>query len=184
MGVPNILTKLPLIAILVIVTLTQTYAQDSSQDYLNAHNRARSNVGVSALRWDANLANYAQNYLNGFKGSCDMVHSGGPYGENLAWGYPDLTGTAAVKMWVDEWPNYDYNSNSCVGGQCLHYTQVVWRNTARVGCAKVKCNNGGGTLISCNYDPRGNYIGQRPYDISPFAVPLSFKHVKEVVVEN
>ncbi|KAJ6302652.1 hypothetical protein OIU77_016689 [Salix suchowensis] len=92
-----------------------------------------------------------------------MVHSGGPYGENLAWGSPDLAGTAAVKMWADERANYDYNSNSCVGGECLHYTQVVWRNSVRLGCAKVRCSNGG-AIISCNYDPPGNYNGQRPFE--------------------
>jgi pathogenesis-related protein 1 len=65
-------------------------------------------------------------------------------------------------MWVDEKPNYDYASNSCVGGECLHYTQVVWRNTLRIGAAKVRCNNGG-TIIVMNYDPPGNYVGQKPY---------------------
>uniref|UniRef100_A0A6N2LW05 SCP domain-containing protein n=1 Tax=Salix viminalis TaxID=40686 RepID=A0A6N2LW05_SALVM len=89
------------------------------------------------MRWDNTVAAFARNYINGLAGSCRMVHSGGPYGENLAWGSPDLAGTAAVKMWVDERANYDYNSNSCVGGQCLHYTQVVWRNSVRLGCAKI-----------------------------------------------
>ncbi|KAK9988777.1 hypothetical protein SO802_029016 [Lithocarpus litseifolius] len=65
-------------------------------------------------------------------------------------------------MWVAEKPKYDYNSNSCVGGECHHYTQVVWSNSVRLGCAKVRCNNGA-TIISCNYDPPGNYVNQRPY---------------------
>lgn len=33
-------------------------------------------------------------------------HSGGPYGENLAAGYP--TPEAAVKAWYDENTQYDY----------------------------------------------------------------------------
>ena len=28
--------------------------------------------------------------------------------------------------------------------------------------AKVRCSNGG-TIISCNYDPPGNYVNQHPY---------------------
>ncbi|KAJ0077824.1 hypothetical protein Patl1_37279 [Pistacia atlantica] len=56
------------------------------------------------------------------KGSCDLDHSMGPYGENLAEGYGNLNGVDAVKMWVSEKPNYDYASNSCVGDECLHYT--------------------------------------------------------------
>lgn len=91
-----------------------------------------------------------------------ILISGGPYGENLAWGSGDLSGTAAVNMWVAEKSKYDYNANSCVGGECRHYTQVVWTNSVRLGCAKVRCNSGG-TIISCNYDPPGNYVNQRPY---------------------
>ena len=139
-----------------------TLAQDSKEDYLNAHNAARADVGVPSLTWDDTVAAYAQNYANQRIGDCNLVHSGGKYGENIAWGSADLSGTDAVKMWVDEKANYDYNSNSCVGGQCGHYTQVVWRNSVRLGCAKVRCNNGG-TFIGCNYDPPGNYVGQKPY---------------------
>ncbi|KAM3694806.1 hypothetical protein ACB098_07G082700 [Castanea mollissima] len=137
-------------------------AQNSPADYVNAHNAARAQVGVGAITWDANLATFAQNYANQHKGDCRLVHSGGPYGENLAGSTGDLTGTAAVNLWVAEKSKYDYNSNSCVGGVCGHYTQVVWRKSVRLGCAKVRCNNGG-TFIGCNYDPPGNFVGQRPY---------------------
>nr|POE94861.1 pathogenesis-related protein 1 [Quercus suber] len=117
---------------------------------------------VPPLKWDENVAAYAQNYANQRIGDCNLVHSGGSYGENIAWGSTDLSGTDAVDMWVSEEPNYDHSLNSCVGGECLHYTQVVWRNSVHIGCAKVRCNNGG-TFIGCNYDPPNNYIGERPY---------------------
>ncbi|KAK7246656.1 hypothetical protein RIF29_41526 [Crotalaria pallida] len=114
-------------------------AQDSQEDYLNAHNIARSLVNVPKLVWDETLAAFAHNYADERKGDCNLVHSGGGglYGENIAMSTSDMSGTDAVKMWVDEEPNYDYNSNSCVADQCLHYTQVVWGNTLRIGCAKV-----------------------------------------------
>ncbi|KAJ6670266.1 CYSTEINE-RICH SECRETORY PROTEIN-RELATED [Salix viminalis] len=143
-------------------TIPLSLAQNSQQDYLNAHNNARAQVGVGNMVWDNNVAAYANNYVQRLKGDCRLVHSGGPYGENLAGSTGDLSGSAAVKMWVDEKPKYDYNSNSCVGGECRHYTQVVWRKSVRLGCAKARCNNGG-TIISCNYDPRGNYVNERPY---------------------
>ncbi|KAJ1434853.1 Pathogenesis-related protein 1-like, SCP domain [Sesbania bispinosa] len=165
-----------LIAIAISSQMIMCYGQDSAQDYLDAHNRARSEVGVGPMSWDANVASYAETYVNTLRGSCELVHSGGPYGENLAWSSGDLSGTAAVDMWVAEKPNYDYDSNSCVGGECGHYTQVVWSNSVRLGCAKVQCDDGSSTIISCNYDPPGNFIDQRPFDISPFQVPLSFKH--------
>ncbi|XP_038683457.1 pathogenesis-related protein 1-like isoform X1 [Tripterygium wilfordii] len=138
-------------------------AQDSPQDYVNAHNAARAQVGVGPIRWDDDVAAYAQNYSNRHRGDCRLEHSGGQYGENLAGSSGDLTGTAAVNLWVDEKSYYDYDSNSCDAGRvCGHYTQVVWRNSVRLGCAKVRCNNGG-TFITCNYDPPGNYNNQRPY---------------------
>ncbi|KAK7328037.1 hypothetical protein VNO77_22131 [Canavalia gladiata] len=147
-----------------VIVSDVAYAQDSPADYVNAHNAARSQVGVPNLAWDETVAAFATNYANQRKGDCQLVHSGGGgrYGENLAMSTGDMSGTAAVKLWVDEKSHYDYNSNSCVGGECGHYTQVVWKNSVRLGCAKVKCNNGG-TFITCNYAPPGNYIGQRPY---------------------
>ncbi|KAG4948355.1 hypothetical protein AAZX31_15G060300 [Glycine max] len=149
---------------LVMIVSHVANAQDSPADYVNAHNAARSEVGVQNLAWDDTVAAFAQNYANQRKGDCQLIHSGGggQYGENLAMSTGDLSGTDAVKLWVDEKSNYDYNSNSCVGGECLHYTQVVWRDSVRLGCAKVACDNGG-TFITCNYAPPGNYVGQRPY---------------------
>ncbi|KAJ3700413.1 hypothetical protein LUZ61_004118 [Rhynchospora tenuis] len=101
------------------------------------------------------------------KGDCALIHSGGPYGENLAWSSgKDYSTTDAVKSWVNEKDNYDYSTNTCVEGQqCGHYTQVVWRKSVKLGCAKVACDNDAGTFIICNYDPPGNYAGERPYEM-------------------
>ncbi|XP_028777935.1 pathogenesis-related protein 1-like [Neltuma alba] len=152
-------SKLPFPFFFFVLFAIMACAQDSPRDYVNAHNAARSQVGVPNIVWDDTVAAYARNYANQRKANCQLVHSRGRYGENLA---GSMTGTDAVKLWVDEKAKYDHNSNSCVGGECRHYTQVVWKNSIRVGCAKVRCNNGG-TFIGCNYDPPGNYEGQRPY---------------------
>ncbi|EEF40265.1 basic form of pathogenesis-related protein 1 [Ricinus communis] len=143
--------------------ILSSHAQNLPQDYINAHNAARAAVGVGPMTWDNTVAAYAQNYANQRINDCRLVHSGGRYGENIAWSSGDLSGTAAVKLWVDEKAFYNYNSNTCAAGQqCGHYTQVVWRNSVRLGCAKVRCRNGG-TFITCNYDPPGNFVNQRPY---------------------
>ncbi|KAE8696856.1 Pathoproteinsis-related protein 1 [Hibiscus syriacus] len=155
------LTCLMALAILIL----PSHAQNSPQDYLNAHNAARAAVGVRPMTWDENVAAFARNYANQRKADCRLVHSGGGgrYGENLAWSSADLSGTAAVRMWVNERADYNYNSNTCARGKvCGHYTQVVWRDSVRLGCAKVRCNNGG-TFIGCNYAPAGNIIGRKPY---------------------
>ncbi|CAA2961454.1 pathogenesis-related 1 [Olea europaea subsp. europaea] len=135
-------------------------AQNTIQDYLAVHNAARARVGVGSMRWDNKLATYARNYADKIKGRCLFQHSNGPYGENLALG-TTMTGRQAVNLWVAERKDYNYRSNSC-SGTCGHYTQVVWRKSVRLGCARVRCNNGNWFVI-CNYDPRGNISEQRPY---------------------
>ncbi|KAI6678223.1 hypothetical protein NL676_039019 [Syzygium grande] len=152
------------LVVLTLALIPPSVSQNSPQAYVAAHNATRSQVGVGPIAWDERVADYARKYAKKHARDCtQLVHSDGPYGENLAWGSADLTGTEAVKMWVAEKSDYDYNSNSCAPGKvCGHYTQVVWRNSIRLGCAKARCATGG-TLISCNYDPPGNYIGEKPY---------------------
>lgn len=154
--------------ILVAVITLSCKAQNSEQDYLDAHNAARSAVDVGPLTWNDSVAAFAQSYANNRSGDCKLIHSGDPrYGENISWGNgPFLTGTFAVGLWVDEKKYYNYTSNSCnapPGDECLHYTQVVWRNTATVGCARVECSNNTGYFVTCNYYPPGNFVGQKPY---------------------
>ncbi|XP_052202018.1 pathogenesis-related leaf protein 4-like [Diospyros lotus] len=159
------LSTLALILFTVLATIHSSQAQNAPQDYVNAHNAARAQVGVGPIAWDETVAAFARNYANQRIGDCNLVHSGGggKYGENLAKGSGDFTGKAAVDLWVAEKAFYNYNSNSCAAGkQCGHYTQVVWRNSVKVGCARVRCNNGW-WFITCNYAPPGNYVGQKPY---------------------
>lgn len=132
--------------------------------FLSQQNAARASMGLPPLAWDERVASYARWYAQSRRGDCALVHSSGPYGENLFWGSGTGWSPAqAVGAWLSERPRYDYWSNSCYGGMCGHYTQIMWRNTRRVGCAMVTCYNGRGTFITCNYDPPGNYVGVRPY---------------------
>ncbi|KAL6012828.1 hypothetical protein ACLOJK_003317 [Asimina triloba] len=159
-------SSLPLALVLVMaLVLSQSIqAQNSPQDFLNAHNAARAQVGVGPMTWDTGVAGYAQNYANQRKGDCRLQHSGGPYGENIFWGSgAEFTAADAVNSWVNEKKDYNYDTNTCAAGKvCGHYTQVVWRKSVRLGCARVKCDNGA-IFITCNYDPRGNYVGEKPY---------------------
>ncbi|KAM0012411.1 putative CAP domain-containing protein [Helianthus debilis subsp. tardiflorus] len=145
------------------LALAVPHNQDLGLDFLVPHNKARAQVGVQPLTWNMTVAAYARGYAYHRLDDCDMEHSQGPFGENLAEGYGDqFTATDAVNMWVGEKQYYEYGSNSCVSDECRHYTQVVWRDSVYLGCAKVKCRNGWWFVI-CSYDPPGNYEGQRPY---------------------
>ncbi|KAF5945027.1 hypothetical protein HYC85_015255 [Camellia sinensis] len=76
-----------------------SHAQNSPQDYLNGQNVARAQVGVGHLTWNNIVVAYAQNYANSRIGNCNLIHSNGPYGENLAKG----TGSFTVQhVWGDK----------------------------------------------------------------------------------
>jgi pathogenesis-related protein 1 len=137
-----------------------------AEEFLRAHNRVRSKVDVAPLEWSEELAEYARRYGEQQRDQhqCAMVHSRGPYGENLFWGYgKPFTPTDAVRSWEDESKDYNYESNSCAPGKvCGHYTQLVWADTKRVGCAVIACHDGA-TFVICSYDPPGNFVGERPF---------------------
>ncbi len=132
-----------------------------------AHNVARREKGLADLVWDEDLAAIAQAWGDG----CVFQHNPnrsdnypGYVGENLyATSASSTTGEHVVTSWVSEEQYYDYATNSC-SGVCGHYTQVVWSSTTKVGCAISYCNTGQWPrIVTCNYSPGGNYVGQRPY---------------------
>lgn len=125
---------------------------------LSAHNLKRAAHGASALSWSSQLESYAQAYADKFQCGGGLVHSGGPYGENLALGYSDAS--SAVEAWYSEGSGYDFSSCSVFD----HFTQVIWKSTTQLGCAYKDC---GGLYIICSYDPAGNFIGQGPQNLSP-----------------
>ncbi|XP_042467520.1 pathogenesis-related protein PRB1-2-like [Zingiber officinale] len=152
------------VAIAVAYTTIPTLAQNSPGDFVAGHNSPRAAVGVGPVTWNNTVAAYAQTYANQRIGDCKLVHSNGPYGENLFWGSGDgFTAAFAVRAWADEKQYYNYASNSCAAGkECGHYTQVVWRSSTQIGCARARCKSGG-VFIICSYYPPGNYVGERPY---------------------
>ncbi|KAL2460343.1 CAP superfamily protein [Abeliophyllum distichum] len=155
-------SKVCFVSVCLMALTTLSLAQNSPKDFVDAHTESRREVGAAPLVWNNTLAAYAQKYATLRSADCAMEHSEGPYGENLAAGSWNMSAKEAVEMWIEEKKFYNEKSNSCDGGECLHYTQVVWANTHRLGCARVKCQDGW-TFVTCNYDPPGNYIGERPY---------------------
>ncbi|KAF2294249.1 hypothetical protein GH714_008592 [Hevea brasiliensis] len=110
--------KFLLATLLVGLSLAQiSLAQNSPQDYVDAHNAVRAEVGVGPVSWNKTVAAYAKKYANSRIENCELEHSYGPYGENIAEGYGNLNGVDAVTMWASENPNYDCKSNSCVGDE-------------------------------------------------------------------
>ena len=153
------------------------------QNALLGHNIVRENLGLNPFHWSDKMVRYAQEWANhqATTKNCKMQHRPHHegkfkqvYGENLFWASPKrwsdgkverqrITILEVIKAWTDEVVDYDYQHNSCTAGeQCGHYTQIVWRETRAVGCAIALCPDQS-QLWVCNYDPPGNYIGERPY---------------------
>nr|GMC66049.1 STS14 protein [Ipomoea batatas] len=140
----------------------------SAQEFLDAHNQARAEVGVAALNWSPMLATAAslQVRYQRDKKNCSFADiSGGKYGGNQLWaGGMAVPPRMAVEHWVEEKSFYDYANNSCVSDhKCGVYTQVVWKKSLELGCAQATCTKGQVTLTLCFYNPPGNIIGERPY---------------------
>jgi len=48
-----------------------------------------------------------------------------------------------------------------------HYTQLVWADTTKIGCGRIKYKdekNWDTILLVCNYGPCGNRIGDKIYE--------------------
>ncbi|MCL7025682.1 hypothetical protein MKW94_002214 [Papaver nudicaule] len=155
---------------LIILTLAAwlvSVSQAQGTDYLNPHNTARALVGDVAMTWNTVVAAYAQTYANQRIGSCAGTPPSGStdFGENIAYDVSNyFTAANAVARWVSQKTNYNPSTHTCNPGYtCENYKQVVWNNSIGLGCARVNCAGGSGTLVVCNYSPKGNIAGQVPY---------------------
>jgi uncharacterized protein YkwD len=131
---------------------------------LAAHNQVRSSVGVTPLNWSPKLAAVAQQWADDLLARGQFRHRPkNQYGENLF----EIRGGRAkpaevVAEWAAEAKDYDAATNRCrARAMCGHYTQLVWRNTKEVGCGVSQRR--GRQVWVCNYDPPGNWVGERPF---------------------
>ncbi|XP_067415206.1 glioma pathogenesis-related protein 1-like [Emydura macquarii macquarii] len=155
----------------------------TNQTFIDAcvleHNKHRTAVRPAAanmqyMTWDAALARTARAWAN----KCLFKHS--PYlekkfmshphypdvGENIWTGnYRIFSVSKAIEFWNNEVKDYNFQTRKCTK-TCGHYTQVVWDNSHKVGCAVVFCRSAAGIRNAahfiCNYAPSGNYP-RKPY---------------------
>ncbi len=141
---------------------------DEVSTLLALHNQTRADVGVAGVTWSSDVATYMQGWLDKLAaGSCSLQHNpdriARKYGENLFIGTKGFFGVGdAAKAWAKEKQYYHGESISSENfAKFGHYTQMVWRNSTEVGCAKVTCGNN--VIVGCDYSPAGNYQNQKPY---------------------
>ncbi|HKI59976.1 MAG TPA: CAP domain-containing protein [Mariprofundaceae bacterium] len=155
---------------------------ESMTGITNAHNDVRSALNIPELIWSDKIADVAQDWASHLakNNKCKMQHrprkgrDSRHFGENIYWasalkwsdGRRDvqrISPTTVVNSWAIEVEDYDYSRNSCQTGKvCGHYTQLVWKDSAQLGCGMAACSDKGQIWV-CNYDPPGNHIGRRPY---------------------
>lgn len=134
---------------------------------VSVHNDLRARLGIPALEWDEGLASEASRYARTLATRDRMEHSAPierrGQGENLAMGVLAYHDSAMlIDLWVDEesklksgvFPDVSRTGNYADVG---HFTQMVWRQSRKVGCAER--DNGKNTYLVCRYYPSGNVYG-------------------------
>jgi hypothetical protein len=137
---------------------------------LATHNAERARMGVGPLRWDPALAISAQRWADRLAATGEFQHAPenrlAPEGENL---WAGTRGYFAPEAMVDAWIREKkffrpgvFPNNSTTGQveDVGHYTQLIWRATGEVGCAKATGPRE--DVLVCRYAEAGNYIGERP----------------------
>ena len=140
------------------------------EDLLKAHNSLRSRHGVPHLIKDKKLEELAQDTANDSLNAETLkygdIYKNGEYlGINLYLGSGNArTGKYVAEYWYSENNNYSYSTGKSRNGSPIrHFTQLVWKNTKKIGCAvaigrwKIYRKS---YYICCYYSPGGNLSGR------------------------
>tara|TARA_B110000027_G_C15989795_1_gene242653 strand:- start:70 stop:579 length:510 start_codon:yes stop_codon:yes gene_type:complete len=146
----------------------------TEKDLMNAlivHNQERHLLGIKKLEWSNDLQKDAENYAKYLARTETFEHSkGNNQGENLYYEYisksiTDKPFQRASIGWLVEKKDYEYarigdrkNANKMIG----HYTQMIWKETTKVGMGAY-VNKNGKIYVVARYYPSGNWDGEFPY---------------------
>ena len=146
-------------------------SQTVMTELYNAHNAKRAKHCVPPLLWNQAAADAALAWAK----KCTNTHESqdanpvnanpGQWGENLMTFSPAgrvSNADALQNSWYCEIQWYDFNNPKWAGGKkngCDRpvngdFTQLVWKATTSVGCAKTQCSFG--DYWVCKYSPPGN----------------------------
>ncbi|AET37312.1 uncharacterized protein Ecym_1054 [Eremothecium cymbalariae DBVPG len=153
-----------------------TFLEPDVNNLLWAHNSKRAlHYNTPSLSWDNTLRQYAEDQVRSLIGTeydpCTfrLKHSYGPYGENIG-----TIGSSArypradevVNAWYEEIKYYNFNDVTGTvhnGYDVGHFTQLVWADTTKVGCAVVTCRSQYYFVYTlCEYSPPGNVLDGTP----------------------
>lgn len=134
-------------------------------------------VHMPNLTWDDELATVAQRLANRCTFAYDPCRRVERFevGQNVAIVFseksqPHHTVEDLVKSWCHQVRMFDKRSVSSFKFFILtaNYSQMVWADTIKIGCGRIKYKNDLGwntILMVCNYGPAGNLEGKKMYEI-------------------
>ena len=135
---------------------------------LALHNRERAATGARPLVWDPALARAAAAYGPALAKLGKLAHSAPAtrpgQGENLwmgtrgAYSLEEMGGGWVGEKSLFRPGTFPDVSRSGKWSDVGHYTQMIWKGTARIGCA-IHTGRDWDFLI-CRYSPPGNVVGQ------------------------
>ena len=135
---------------------------------LKLHNYHRARHCAPPLVIDERLNKIAQSYAEHLAATSTFEHSGNKLGdeslgENLymQWisaGPVKVDAKDAVKSWYDEISLHDFNRPK-FSKETGHFTQLVWKDTRKLGVGVAISRNGREVYMVTNYYPAGNIMG-------------------------
>ncbi|KAG9061953.1 hypothetical protein KI688_006670 [Linnemannia hyalina] len=131
------------------------------EEILDEHNMFRARHRAPALEWDAFLARDAERAL----GNCRPFSSRSRYGRN-EFTSVEIDFYLAVETWYAQIQGYDFEDPSQSTQNSGTFSQLVWKNSKRIGCAVKEClsnddgeDGGYSSFVHlCEYDPPGNMV--------------------------
>lgn len=135
---------------------------------LQSHNAERAAVGVPPLLWDDQMAASAASYARELAATGNLRHSPRSTrpGQGENW-WRGARGAFPPHVMVGSWaseksmfrpgifPNVSRTGN---WADVAHYTQMIWRDTTRLGCGIGSSSRF--DVLVCRYSPKGNRDGR------------------------
>ncbi|NXY46815.1 CRIS3 protein, partial [Ceuthmochares aereus] len=156
-----------------------TSKADQQKLIIDKHNALRRGVKPTAsnmmkMKWSPQAAKNAQIWAN----KCTLRHSPANMrkttvqcGENLFMSSAPFSWPDVVQAWYAEEKDFEYGIGAKTPGAVIgHFTQMIWYNSYKVGCAVAYCpKNQFNYFYVCQYCPAGNNPMQiaTPYKSGP-----------------
>jgi len=163
-----------------LVELHETTTWPFLVDCYRSHNGYRENHGVSSLRLNRTLVDYARLkalILAWYDGDAPREKDPNMFGENQAWtrgAEGPVNCTEVTNNWYrSEEPSWDYDA-STLDDSNRHFAQIVWRGTRRFGCGQALSRGArGGVYTVCYYEPTAEVGGERENVLRPTPKPTT-----------